>query len=72
MNGNRLRKKLQLMFQGLIFSVNLSQDAVLEKNPEKLTSEINQWATKNSLIQKISGRYFTDQENFKGAGFLYC
>ncbi|WMN11419.1 efflux RND transporter permease subunit [Marivirga salinae] len=67
--GTRL-KKITADVSGTYFSINLSQDAVLEKNPEKLTTKINQWANDNSLIQKISGRYFTDQENLKELAFI--
>ncbi|HET8860113.1 efflux RND transporter permease subunit [Marivirga sp.] len=67
--GNRL-KKITADVSGTYFSVNLNQDAVLENNPEELTNEINQWASDNSLIQKVSGRYFSDQENLKELAFI--
>lgn len=66
--GNRL-KKITADVSGTYFSVNLEQETV-QKNPEKLTEEINQWASDNSLIQKISGRYFTEQENLKELAFI--
>lgn len=54
---------------GTYFSINLRED-VVQSNPEKLVSNIDLWASENSLIQKISGRYFSDQENLKELAFI--
>ncbi|SMG37994.1 Multidrug efflux pump subunit AcrB [Marivirga sericea] len=66
--GNKL-KKITADASGTYFSVNLSEEA-LPKDPEVLTAEINQWASSHNLIQKVSGRYFSDQENLKELAFI--
>ncbi|WP_340153336.1 efflux RND transporter permease subunit [uncultured Marivirga sp.] len=66
--GNRL-KKITADVSGTYFSVNLTED-VVQTNQEELVSNIDQWASQNSLIQKISGRYFSDQENLKELAFI--
>lgn len=66
--GNRL-KKITADVSGTYFSVNLTED-VVQTNQKELVSNINQWASQNSLIQKISGRYFSDQENLKELAFI--
>jgi len=67
--GHRL-KKITADVSGTYFSVKTDQQIVQETSPEKLIAELNQWANDNNLIQKISGRYFTDQENLKELAFI--
>jgi multidrug efflux pump subunit AcrB len=66
--GNRL-KKITADLSGTYFSVSLTEEAV-QNHADSLLSEVDRWAQANSLIQKTTGTYFTDQENLKELAFI--
>jgi len=66
--GTRL-KKITADVSGTYFSVSLTEDDV-ENEAAQLLSGINEWAAENALIQKVSGRYFSDQENLNELAFI--
>lgn len=65
--GERL-KKITADISGSYYSISLDE-AAAPATKEALSS-INQWAKDNNLIQKISGRYFTNKENLKELVFI--